>query len=77
MSQLLRIYLTVPMTSVSAERSFSAMKIIKMYLRNSMSQERLSSLAVIHTEKELAQKIDFDRVIDRFGSIKNLRLLFK
>ena len=58
------------MTSVSAERSFSAMKIIKTYLRNSMCQERLSSLAVIYIEKELTQKIDFEKVIDRFGSVK-------
>ena len=58
------------LTIGSRERSFSAMKIIKTYLRSSMSQERLSSLAVIHVEKNWAQKIDFDRVIDRFGSIK-------
>ena len=42
-----------------------------------MCQERLSSLAVIYIEKELTQKIDFEKVIDRFGSIKNRRLLFK
>ena len=36
------MYLTVPVTVATAERSFSNLKLIKNFLRSSMSQERIS-----------------------------------
>jgi hypothetical protein len=41
----LHILLTLPMSVASGESSFSLLKLIKYYLRSSMSQERLSGLA--------------------------------
>ena len=73
---LLRIYLTIPITSVSAERSFSALKRIKTYLRNTIRQTRLTSLALIHIEKELSNSLDFNKLIDKFASIINRRMYF-
>lgn len=46
-----RIMLTIPVTVASAERSFSKLKLLKNYLRSSMSQERLSGLAILCIEK--------------------------
>ncbi|XP_070397903.1 zinc finger MYM-type protein 1-like [Nothobranchius furzeri] len=43
----LRIELTVPMTVAEAERSFSKLKLIKNYLRSTMSQQRLAGLSII------------------------------
>ena len=34
----------IPVTTASAERSFSKLKLIKTYLRNSLGQERLHIL---------------------------------
>ena len=46
----LRILLTMAVTVASAERSFSKLKLIKNYLRSTMSQERLTNLATISIE---------------------------
>ena len=40
--KLVLLYLTVPVTTATAERSFSGLKHIKTYLRNSMTQQRLN-----------------------------------
>ena len=72
---LFKIYLAIPVTSVVSERSFSTLKRIKSYLRNSIGQERLSSLAILSIEKELTISIDIDQIIDKFAS-KNRRLAF-
>ncbi|XP_074266667.1 uncharacterized protein LOC141589946 [Silene latifolia] len=63
-----RIFLTVPVTVASAERSFSKLKLIKTYLRSSMSQERLNGLAILSIEKELLKDIDVDVIINDFAS---------
>ena len=46
-----RILLTIHVTVASAERSFSKLKLIKSYLRSTMSQERLGGLAILSVEK--------------------------
>ena len=68
---LLIVYLTIPLTSCVAERSFSAMKRIKTYLRNKMSDDRLSNLALLHIEKSLTDQVDNQKVIKAFASIPN------
>ncbi|XP_019082770.1 PREDICTED: uncharacterized protein LOC104705243 [Camelina sativa] len=52
-----RILLTTHVTVASAERSFSKLKLLKNYLRSSMSQERLNGLAILCIEKEVLEKI--------------------
>ena len=53
------MYLTVPLTVATAERSFSKLKLIKNFLRSSMSQERLSGLSLLSIEHERAKTLDF------------------
>ena len=52
-TKLLRILITIPMTSVEAERTFSSLKRIKTFLRNTMGQSRLNSLSVISIGRDL------------------------
>ncbi|XP_051791364.1 sodium- and chloride-dependent neutral and basic amino acid transporter B(0+)-like [Erpetoichthys calabaricus] len=66
----LRIPLTVPITVCSAERSFSKLKLIKNYLRSSMSYERLNSLALISIEQEIVESLDYSELIHEFASAK-------
>lgn len=69
------IFLTIPVTTASAERSFSKLKIIKNYLRTTMSQERLSSLSTISIERARARNIDLDDAITQFASAKSRKKL--
>ena len=43
------ILITMPVTTATAERSFSVMRRIKTYVQATMLTERLSSLSVLHT----------------------------
>ena len=64
------ILATIPATSCSAERSFSALRRIKTFVRSTMGQDRLSSIAVINIERKYANKTmhdDMQRIIDIFG----------
>ncbi|KAK1424137.1 hypothetical protein QVD17_19454 [Tagetes erecta] len=67
-----RILLTVPVTVASAERSFSKLKLLKSYLRSTMSQQRLSGLAMIAIENEILDHINCEDVINQFA-MKNAR----
>jgi hypothetical protein len=58
--KLLQLILTIPATTVSVERSFSAFKRIKSYPRNRMTNQRFSSLALISIEKERLKKMERD-----------------
>lgn len=51
------LILTIPATTSSVERSFSALKRIKTYLRNQMHEERLSELAIISIEKQFLKSL--------------------
>lgn len=64
--------LTYPVSTCVAERSFSSMKRLKTPLRNTMSEDRLSSLSVLHIHKH--KELDVNEVISEFARRKNRRL---
>ena len=49
-SKVASILAVIPATSCSAERSFSGLRRLKTYLRSTMGQNRLNSLAIVSTE---------------------------
>ena len=72
-----RILLTIlPVTVASTERSFSKLKLLKSYLRSSMSQERLNDLAILCIEKNILENIDVDTIINDFASRNARRQCF-
>lgn len=60
------LFRAIPVTTVSAERSFSKLKLIKTYLRNSMGKEGLGNLADLSMEKSIARSLNFGVIIDSF-----------
>ena len=71
-----RILLTIPITVTSAERTFSKLKLIKSYLRSTMSQERLCGLAILSIEKNVLEKIDYKNLISNFASKRARKMKF-
>jgi len=69
-----RVLLTIPVTVASAERSFSKLKLLKSYLRSTMTQQRLNDLATIALESGLLEKIDYEHIIEDFISRNTKRM---
>lgn len=57
------IFLTIPITIASAECSFSKLKLVKNYLKNTISQKRLTTIAILNIEREKTSEINFDKII--------------
>jgi len=54
----------------TGEASFSKLKLIKNYLRSTMTQTRLSDLAIISIEKEMTKNLDYKDIIQIFARAK-------
>lgn len=76
LSICLRILLTLLVSIASAERLFSKLKLIKTYLRSTMSQQRISGLALISIEHELLDQLDILDIINDFASVKARKIKF-
>ena len=62
-----KILVTLAITSSSAERSMSRVRIIKNRLRTTMLDDWFSSLMIIAAEKDIVNKIPVDCIIDQFA----------
>lgn len=69
------ILLIIPVKVASAERSFSKLKLLKSYLRSTMTQERLNGLAIIALENDVLKKIDYEDLIEDLISRNARRML--
>ncbi len=72
-----QIALTIAVSSAECERSFSSLKRIKTRLRTTMGEDRLSDLAILSIERDMASNtLDYEQIIDEFASAdKNRRIV--
>jgi len=56
---LVRLLLVVPASSAEAERSFSALRRLKTWLRTTITQSRLNHICVLHVHNELVDTAVF------------------
>jgi hypothetical protein len=66
--RLLRLVITLPVSTATTERAFSAMKLIKTRLRNRMGDDFLRHYMIVYIGKEIAAKISSDDIIDLFDT---------
>ena len=55
---VLQLILVMPATNAASERSFSAMRRVKSYLRSTMTQERLNHMMVLHVHKDMTDSLN-------------------
>ena len=73
--ELLKIRCTLPVTSSECERSFSAMRRLRTWLRANMTTERLGSLAIMNIHYN--EKIEYKQVSKLFFSLHPRKLYEK
>ena len=72
--EVVKIIATLPVTVASCERAHSKVKIINTYLRASMSDQRLEHLVKISMERDIADKIELDSLLELFKTSGNRKL---
>ena len=71
--KLLRLYLTIPITSSTSERSFSALRRLLTYLRSTMTEKRLNNCFLLHFHKDLTDRINLQDVTKEFIGVNEER----
>jgi hypothetical protein len=73
---LIRLVLTLPVSTATTEGAFSAMKITKTRLRNKMEDDFLRNCLVLYIERAIAMKVTTDSIIDDFSRVKKRAVYF-
>jgi hypothetical protein len=71
--RLLRLLVTLPVSTASAERAFSTLKIIKTRLRNKMEDDFLANSLLVNIEREITEKYSYEDVLAHFTGKKKRR----
>jgi hypothetical protein len=76
MDRLIRLVLTLLVSTATTERAFSTMKVIKTRLRNKMDDEFLAKTLVVYIEREISESFNSDLILDDFVSLRTRKMQF-
>lgn len=71
-----QIFVTLSVSNANGERSFSALKRVKNFLRTSMAQDKLSNFAILTIEPEITKNLQVSDILEKFASVKARRKAF-
>ena len=74
--RLIRLVLTLPVSTATTERAFSAMKIVKTRRRNKMEDGFLVNNLLVYIEREIFKSFNSYLILDYFVSLKSSRMQF-
>ena len=74
--KLVRIYFTYPLTSATAERSFSSLQRIKTYVRSTMTNCRLNNLFLLYIHNDRPYQLDLHKVAKTLISSNQRRVIY-
>jgi len=72
--RLIRVVLTLHVSTTTIERVFSAMKHVKTVFRNKIKEKFLADSMMIFIEREFVEDINSDSIIDKFYYTKHRRV---
>ncbi|GJY83678.1 zinc finger MYM-type protein 1-like protein [Tanacetum coccineum] len=72
--RLIRLILTLPVSTATSERAFSKMKLVKTRLRSTMSDDFLKSSMILSIEREIVSTLCNEKIIDDFYSKSQRRV---
>jgi hypothetical protein len=75
--KLLRLLLTLPVSTATTDRAFSAMKFVKTRLRSKMGDAYLQDYLVVYIVRELAAMISSNDIIKAYDLANTRRAKFK
>ncbi|KAL4104378.1 hypothetical protein QTP88_019679 [Uroleucon formosanum] len=64
--KMFQLALTLPISSATCERSFSAMRKIKTWLRTSIQQKKFNELSILYIEKDKTKLLNNDTILNIF-----------
>jgi hypothetical protein len=70
---LIRLVLTLHVSTATTERGFSAMKLVKTKLRSRMEDGFLADNLLVYIEKEIAKDFTTEMIMNEFYSMKDRR----
>ena len=74
--KLIRLYLTIPITSATSERTFSVLRRLLTYMRSTMTEKRLNNCLLIHVHKDVTEQLDLVQIAKEFVSANDERRTF-
>ena len=73
---LVKLVLINPATNAISERSFSAMRRLKTYLRSTMGQKRLNAIMLLHVYKDMTDKLSVIEMANQFCTTEHRQSVF-
>ena len=73
-AKVYRLLLSSSPSVCKSEWSFSRLKLLKNYLRSTISQDRLNALMMLNCERDIVDAIDIQHVVDRWANVRKCRI---
>ena len=67
--KLIKLILMMPATNAVSERSASALRRVKTYLRTTMHQDHFNHLMILHVHKDAVYKLPLGKCVNEFISL--------
>jgi hypothetical protein len=72
--QLTMLIVALPISTCESERTFSALKRLKTYLRSTMSQDRLNGIALANVHSTILNEEDSHQLMNDFIKKSQIRI---
>ena len=74
--RMVKLVLTLPVSTATTKRAFSVMKVVKTNFRNKIENDFLMDSLILYIEKDIVLTFSFDSILDDFEDLKECRVPF-